>query len=113
MWLGRQGDPGRARDGHGPCGSTTARRSAAPSCSSAWAGAPGWASSAVDTVGLDPSAKAIEVDEWMRAGDGLWAVGDVTGVGPFTHMAMYQAGIAIDDILGRRGQPADYRGSPG
>jgi pyruvate/2-oxoglutarate dehydrogenase complex dihydrolipoamide dehydrogenase (E3) component len=64
----------------------------------------------VDTVGLDPSAKAIEVDEWMRAGDGLWAVGDVTGIGPFTHMAIYQAGIAIADILGKRDQPADYRG---
>jgi pyruvate/2-oxoglutarate dehydrogenase complex dihydrolipoamide dehydrogenase (E3) component len=65
---------------------------------------------AVDTVGLDPQAKTIAVDEWMRAGDGLWAVGDVTGVGPFTHMAMYQAGIAIADILDRRDQPADYRG---
>jgi pyruvate/2-oxoglutarate dehydrogenase complex dihydrolipoamide dehydrogenase (E3) component len=64
----------------------------------------------VDTVGLDPNARAIEVDEWMRAGDGLWAVGDVTGVGPFTHMAMYQAGIAIADILDRRDHPADYRG---
>lgn len=64
----------------------------------------------VDSVGLDPAAKAITVDEWMRAGDGLWAVGDVTGVGPFTHMAVYQASIAIADILGRRDQPADYRG---
>ena len=54
----------------------------------------------LDTVGLDPTARAIEVDERMRAGDGLWAVGDVTGVGAFTHMAMYQAGIAIADILG-------------
>lgn len=64
----------------------------------------------VDTVGLDPQAKAIEVDEWMRAGDRLWAVGDVTGVGPFTHMAMYQAGVAVADILDQRDQPADYRG---
>jgi pyruvate/2-oxoglutarate dehydrogenase complex dihydrolipoamide dehydrogenase (E3) component len=64
----------------------------------------------VDTVGLDPSAKAVDVDEWMRAGERLWAVGDVTGVGPFTHIAMYQAGIAIADILDQRDQPADYRG---
>jgi pyruvate/2-oxoglutarate dehydrogenase complex dihydrolipoamide dehydrogenase (E3) component len=64
----------------------------------------------VDMVGLDPDTKAIAVDEWMRAGDGLWAVGDVTGIGPFTHMAIYQAGIAIADILGKRDQPADYRG---
>ncbi|MGZ4615494.1 MAG: dihydrolipoyl dehydrogenase family protein [Actinomycetes bacterium] len=65
---------------------------------------------ALETVGLDPQARAIEVDEWMRAGEGLWAVGDVTGVGPFTHMAVYQATIAVADILGRRDQPADYRG---
>jgi pyruvate/2-oxoglutarate dehydrogenase complex dihydrolipoamide dehydrogenase (E3) component len=65
---------------------------------------------AVDTVGLDPAARALEVDEWMRAGDGLWAVGDVTGVGAFTHLAVYQAGIAVQDILDRREQPADYRG---
>jgi pyruvate/2-oxoglutarate dehydrogenase complex dihydrolipoamide dehydrogenase (E3) component len=33
----------------------------------------------VDTVGLDPAARAVEVDDRMRAGDRLWAVGDVTG----------------------------------
>ncbi len=64
----------------------------------------------LDTVGLDPSAKALTVDERMRAFDGVWAVGDVTDVGAFTHMAMYQAGIAVADILGREGEPADYRG---
>ena len=64
----------------------------------------------LETIGLDPKAKAVEVDEWMRAGDRVWAVGDVTGVGMFTHMAMYQAGIAINDILKRPGEPADYRG---
>jgi pyruvate/2-oxoglutarate dehydrogenase complex dihydrolipoamide dehydrogenase (E3) component len=64
----------------------------------------------LDTIGLDPKAKTVAVDEWMRAGEGVWAVGDVTGVGMFTHMAMYQAGIALDDILQRPGEPADYRG---
>ncbi len=64
----------------------------------------------LETVGLDPRARALEVDERMRAGDRLWAVGDVTGVGAFTHIAMYQAGIAVDDVLGRDGATADYRG---
>jgi pyruvate/2-oxoglutarate dehydrogenase complex dihydrolipoamide dehydrogenase (E3) component len=64
----------------------------------------------VDSVGLDPTARAIEVDERMRAADRLWAVGDVTGVGAFTHLAVYQAGIAIDDILDRPGPTADYTG---
>jgi pyruvate/2-oxoglutarate dehydrogenase complex dihydrolipoamide dehydrogenase (E3) component len=64
----------------------------------------------VDSVGLDPRAKALEVDDRMRAADRLWAVGDVTGVGNFTHMAMYQADIAVRDILGRGGPVADYTG---
>jgi pyruvate/2-oxoglutarate dehydrogenase complex dihydrolipoamide dehydrogenase (E3) component len=66
----------------------------------------------VDTVGLDPSAPAVGVDERMRAGERLWAVGDITGRGAFTHMAMYQAGIAVRDILGQHGPPADYRAVP-
>jgi pyruvate/2-oxoglutarate dehydrogenase complex dihydrolipoamide dehydrogenase (E3) component len=66
----------------------------------------------VDTVGLDPGARAIEVDDRMRAGWSLWAVGDVTGRGAFTHVAMYQAGIAVRDILGQPGPPADYRAMP-
>ena len=66
----------------------------------------------LDTVGLDGSAEAVTVDDRMRAGDRIWAVGDVTGHGAFTHVAMYQAGIAVRDILGRPGPPADYRALP-
>jgi len=55
---------------------------------------------------------AIEVDDRLRAGVGVWAVGDVTGRGAFTHVAMYQAGIAVRDILGQTGPPADYRALP-
>jgi pyruvate/2-oxoglutarate dehydrogenase complex dihydrolipoamide dehydrogenase (E3) component len=66
----------------------------------------------LDAVGLDADAKAIEVDGQMRAGDRIWAVGDVTGHGAFTHVAMYQAGIAVRDILGEPGPPADYRALP-
>jgi pyruvate/2-oxoglutarate dehydrogenase complex dihydrolipoamide dehydrogenase (E3) component len=66
----------------------------------------------LDTVGLDPEAKAVEVDDQMRAGDRIWAVGDVTGHGAFTHLATYQAAIASRDILGDPGPPADYRALP-
>ena len=66
----------------------------------------------LDTVGLDPSARAIEVDDAMRAGDGLWAVGDVTGKGAFTHISMYQSAICVRDILDQDGPPADYRAVP-
>ncbi|WP_035286771.1 dihydrolipoyl dehydrogenase family protein [Actinokineospora spheciospongiae] len=61
--------------------------------------------------GLDESAKGPEVDDRMRAAEGLWAIGDITGKGAFTHMSMYQAGIAGDDILGQETK-ADYRAVP-
>lgn len=66
----------------------------------------------LETVGLDPAAKTVNVDERMRAGERLWAVGDLTGEGMFTHVATYQANIAVRDILGRPGPPADYRALP-
>jgi pyruvate/2-oxoglutarate dehydrogenase complex dihydrolipoamide dehydrogenase (E3) component len=64
------------------------------------------------TVGLDEDARFVEVDDRLRAGDGLWAVGDVTGKGAFTHVAVYQGRIAARDILGEDGPPADYRALP-
>jgi len=65
----------------------------------------------LDTVGLDPDARSVPVDERMRAGDQLWAIGDVTASGGFTHMAMYHAAIVVADILGRDHAAADYRGA--
>jgi pyruvate/2-oxoglutarate dehydrogenase complex dihydrolipoamide dehydrogenase (E3) component len=64
----------------------------------------------LDAVGLDPNAHVIETDDRMRVlgADGLWAVGDVTGKGAFTHVAMYQAAHAIRDILGDDGPAATY-----
>jgi len=54
---------------------------------------------------------AIPVDESCRAGEGLWAVGDVTAIMPFTHVGMYQARVAADTILGRP-RAANYEGIP-
>ena len=66
----------------------------------------------LETVGLDPAARTIEVDDRMRAGEGLWAIGDVTGKGAFTHVSMYQYAIARRDILGEDGPPAAYHALP-
>jgi len=66
----------------------------------------------LEAVGLDPTARELAVDDRMRVGERMWAVGDVTGHGAFTHMAMYQAGIAIRDILDRPGPLAEYRAVP-
>ncbi|MCZ4602344.1 NAD(P)/FAD-dependent oxidoreductase [Streptomyces sp. Lzd4kr] len=70
------------------------------------------ASLGVDTVGLDPTATSLKVDENMQAAPGLWGVGDVTGQGAFTHIAMYQAEIAVRAVLGEEGPCADYRAVP-
>ncbi len=66
----------------------------------------------VGNLGIDDKAKFIPTDEWMRAADGVWAIGDITGKGQFTHMSMYQADIAVRDIMGEGGSTADYRAVP-
>lgn len=63
-------------------------------------------------VGLDENARSVPVDGRMRAADGVWAIGDITGMGAFTHVSMYQAAIAVRDILGEEGSPAAYRAVP-
>jgi pyruvate/2-oxoglutarate dehydrogenase complex dihydrolipoamide dehydrogenase (E3) component len=65
---------------------------------------------ALDTVGLDPQARTLEVDEHMRVADRIYAVGDVTGRGPFTHVAVWQARVLIAHLLGR---PEPYGGYSG
>ncbi len=89
----------------------------------------GLAALGVDAIGLDPGAHAIEVNDRMRivrpdgrgsrddsgpghGGPGLWAVGDVTGKGAFTLLSLYQADIAVRDILGLGGPAADYHALP-
>jgi pyruvate/2-oxoglutarate dehydrogenase complex dihydrolipoamide dehydrogenase (E3) component len=66
----------------------------------------------VGAVGVDERLRAIPVDDHMRAAPGVWALGDITGKGGFTHMSMYQAGIIIDDILGREHCGAEYHAVP-
>jgi len=63
-------------------------------------------------AGIDESARSIKVDATLRAAPGVWAIGDITGHGAFTHIAMYQADICVDDILGRTPTPAEYRSLP-
>ena len=66
----------------------------------------------LDTVGLPDDLKVVETDERMRAGELLWAIGDITGKGAFTHVSMYQAAVVVRDALGEDGPWADYRAVP-
>ena len=66
----------------------------------------------LESAGIEPDEKGnVEVDERLRAGDAVWAVGDVTGTMLFTHLGKYQARVAAADILGRETR-ADYRAVP-
>ncbi|MFN2569180.1 MAG: NAD(P)/FAD-dependent oxidoreductase [Candidatus Dormibacteria bacterium] len=53
----------------------------------------------------------VIVDEHCRAAEGVWAIGDVTGLMPFTHVAKYQGRVVADGILGRS-RVARYAGIP-
>lgn len=66
----------------------------------------------LDAVGVPLDASAAPVDEHLRVAPGVWAIGDVTGKGAFTHVAVHQARIAAADILGQPHAPADYRALP-
>jgi pyruvate/2-oxoglutarate dehydrogenase complex dihydrolipoamide dehydrogenase (E3) component len=66
----------------------------------------------VEAVGLDGTARYLTTDGRMRAAPGVWAIGDITGQGAFTHMSMYEAEIVIADILGRPIHDAEYHAVP-
>lgn len=70
---------------------------------------PNLAGIGLESVGLDPDAETVETDERLRAGEKLWAVGDITGKGAYTHVSTYQAAVVVRDILGQDGPLADYR----
>ncbi len=66
----------------------------------------------LDAAGVETSDGYIQVDENLRAADGIWAMGDVTGQGLFTHVALRQARLIEADILGEDHEPIDYSSTP-
>jgi dihydrolipoamide dehydrogenase len=65
----------------------------------------------LETVGIDPDPAGLAVDAHLRAGAGLWAVGDVTGIWPLTTTGKYQADIVAANILGEP-REASYEALP-
>ena len=64
-----------------------------------------------ESLGIEISRRGIEVDERLRAGENVWAIGDVTGIALFTHVGKYQARVAAVDVAGGEAR-ADYRAIP-
>jgi pyruvate/2-oxoglutarate dehydrogenase complex dihydrolipoamide dehydrogenase (E3) component len=54
----------------------------------------------LETVGIEPDPHGIPVNAQMRAGERLWAIGDVTGIWPLTHVGKYQSEVMTANVLG-------------
>jgi len=65
----------------------------------------------LETVGITANGHGIPVDAHLRVGEGLWAIGDVTGIWPLTHVGKYQGDIVAANILGDP-QEANYEAVP-
>jgi pyruvate/2-oxoglutarate dehydrogenase complex dihydrolipoamide dehydrogenase (E3) component len=65
----------------------------------------------LETVGITTGPHGVPVDDTLRAGDRLWAIGDVTGIWELTHVGEYQGEIVASNILGEA-RSAHYEAVP-
>ena len=65
----------------------------------------------LETVGVEPDARGVPVDAHLRAAEGLWAIGDVNGLWPLTHVGKYQGDVVAANILGES-RKANYEAVP-
>ncbi len=65
----------------------------------------------LESVGIQPGPRGIAVDSRMNAADGVWAIGDVTGIWPLTYVSKYHGRVAASNILGQPRQ-ADHSAVP-
>lgn len=66
----------------------------------------------LESAGIDATGRFLQVDDRLRAADGIWAMGDVTGKAMFTHVALHQSAIVAAGILGLDHPPARYDAVP-
>jgi pyruvate/2-oxoglutarate dehydrogenase complex dihydrolipoamide dehydrogenase (E3) component len=64
----------------------------------------------LETVDLDPAARSLTVDDHMRVADGIYAIGDITGHGQFTHVAVWQSRVLTAHLLDREDVFGGYHG---
>jgi pyruvate/2-oxoglutarate dehydrogenase complex dihydrolipoamide dehydrogenase (E3) component len=65
----------------------------------------------LETVGVKADPHGIAVDEYLRAGERLWAIGDVNGIWPLTHVGEYEGDVVAANIAGEARQ-ANYEAVP-
>jgi dihydrolipoamide dehydrogenase len=62
-------------------------------------------------MGVVSADQGIPVDDHLRAGERLWAIGDVNGLWPLTHVGEYQGDVVAANILGEQ-REANYEAVP-
>jgi dihydrolipoamide dehydrogenase len=65
----------------------------------------------LETVGIEVDGHRIPVDARLRAGERLWAIGDVNGIWQLTHVGKYQGRVVAANILGEP-REANYEAVP-
>jgi pyruvate/2-oxoglutarate dehydrogenase complex dihydrolipoamide dehydrogenase (E3) component len=65
----------------------------------------------LETVGVEANPHGIKVDDHLRAGERLWAIGDVNGIWPLTHVGEYEGDVVAANIAGDP-RPANYEAVP-
>ncbi len=65
----------------------------------------------LETVGVEAAEHGIPVDANLRAAERLWAIGDVNGAWPLTHVGKYQGEVVAANILGEP-REANYEAVP-
>ena len=65
----------------------------------------------LETVGVTADPHGIRVDAYLRAGERLWAIGDVNGIWPLTHVGEYEGDVVAANIAGDA-RPANYEAVP-
>jgi pyruvate/2-oxoglutarate dehydrogenase complex dihydrolipoamide dehydrogenase (E3) component len=65
----------------------------------------------LETVGVEPDAHGVPVDAHLRAAENLWAIGDVNGIWPLTHVGKYEGEVVASNILGQP-RKANYEAVP-
>jgi dihydrolipoamide dehydrogenase len=65
----------------------------------------------LETAGATFDEHGIRVDDHLRAGERLWAIGDVNGIWPLTHVGEYEGDVVAANIAGAE-RPANYEAVP-
>ncbi|MBS1844149.1 MAG: NAD(P)/FAD-dependent oxidoreductase [Actinobacteria bacterium] len=65
----------------------------------------------LETVGVEADPHGVKVDDHLRVADRLWAIGDVNGAWPLTHVGKYEGEVVASNILGED-RPVNYDAVP-